>query len=165
MSLNLSRRRFSASLVRWTVWLAALGSTTVRGSDAVSDVATATDPFPRLAHAITGGAPIRDARVTIDTPRLADNGHSVPITVHVDSAMTAQDYVRRIVLVSERNPRPLIATFHLTPKSGRAEITTRIRLNKTQRLMALARKKLRGIPRQTADEEVVALSVFKHEKR
>jgi sulfur-oxidizing protein SoxY len=96
------------------------------------------DPFPQLARAITGGAPIRNGRVTIDTPRLADNGHSVPITVRVESAMTAQDHVRRITLVSESNPRPLIATFHLTAKSGKAEIITRIRLNKTQRVMALA---------------------------
>ena len=52
--------------------------------------------------------------------------------------MTAQEFVRRIVLVSESNPRPIIATFHLNTKSGRAEIATRIRLNKTQRVMALA---------------------------
>ena len=52
--------------------------------------------------------------------------------------MTAQEFVRRIVLVSESNPRPIIATFHLNIKSGRAEIATRIRLNKTQRVMALA---------------------------
>ena len=62
----------------------------------------------------------------------------VPLVVRVVSAMTSQEYVRRIALISESNPRPLIATFHLSPKAGRAEIATRIRLNKSQRVMALA---------------------------
>ncbi|MEQ1517922.1 MAG: thiosulfate oxidation carrier protein SoxY [Usitatibacteraceae bacterium] len=90
------------------------------------------------ARAVAGSAIIREGRVHIDTPRLADNGHSVPVVVNVDSAMSTSEYVRRIVLISESNPRPLIATFHLSPKNGRAEITTRVRLNKTQRVMALA---------------------------
>lgn len=134
MTVNFSRRRVFVALATGAAWRAALVTTASRAS---SD-ATATDPFPQLAHVITGGAPIRTGRVRIDTPRLADNGHSVPITVRVESAMTTQEHVRRITLVSESNPRPLIATFHLSPKSGRAEITTRIRLNKTQRVMALA---------------------------
>lgn len=137
MSVNHPRRRFSAGLARCYAWLAAMGSTRLLAANDALGV-DATDPFPQLAHAVTGGAPIRSGRVHIDTPRLADNGHSVPITVRVESAMTMQDHVRRIALVSESNPRPLIATFHLSPRSGRAEIMTRIRLNKTQRVMALA---------------------------
>ena len=135
MTVNHARRSFSLCLARGLAWLAALSSTTNRAAD---DASTGADPFPERARAITGGAPIRTGRVHIDTPRLADNGHSVPITVNVDSAMSEIDYVRRITLVSESNPRPLIATFYLSAKSGRAEITTRIRLNRTQRVMALA---------------------------
>ena len=135
MSVNYARRGFSLRLARGLAWFAALCSTTIRAAD---DASTGSDPFPGLARAITGGAPIREGRVHIDTPRLADNGHSVPITVNVDSAMSEIDYVRRITLVSEGNPRPLIATFYLSAKCGRAEITTRIRLNRTQRVMALA---------------------------
>ena len=134
MTVYFSRRRVFAALATGAAWLAALVTTTSRASDEPA----APDPFPQLARAITGGAPIRAGRVRIETPRLADNGHSVPITIRVESTMTAQEHVRRITLVSESNPRPLIATFHLSPKSGRAEITTRIRLNKTQRVMALA---------------------------
>lgn len=137
MSVNHPRRRFSAGLARCYAWLAAMGSTRLLAANDALGV-DATDPFQKLAHAVTGGAPIRNGRVHIDTPRLADNGHSVPITVRVESAMTMQDHVRRIALVSESNPRPLIAIFHLSPRSGRAEIMTRVRLNKTQRVMALA---------------------------
>ena len=96
------------------------------------------DSFGELVRKVTGGAPVRAGRVAIDTPRLADNGHSVPFKVSVQSPMTAADYVRSITLLSERNPRPLMATFHLGPKAGRAEVITRVRLNGTQRVLAVA---------------------------
>jgi len=96
------------------------------------------DPFAPLLRKLTGGAPVRPGRVTVDTPRLADNGHSVPFKVSVQSPMTAADHVRSITLLSERNPRPLMATFHLGPKAGRAEVITRVRLNGTQRVLVVA---------------------------
>jgi sulfur-oxidizing protein SoxY len=76
--------------------------------------------------------------VTLEIARLADNGHSVPIRVAVDSPMTAADHVTKIVLVSERNPRPIMATFHLGPRAGKAEIATRVRLNGSQKVTAVA---------------------------
>lgn len=96
------------------------------------------DPLAPLVREFTGGAPVTAARVTVDTPRLADNGHSVPLRIRVESPMTAADHVRRITLLSERNPRPVIATFHLGPRAGRAEVTTRVRLNGSQRVLAVA---------------------------
>jgi sulfur-oxidizing protein SoxY len=97
-----------------------------------------TDTFAPLIAAFTGGAPVRQGRVTVDTPTLADNGNAVPLRIVVDSAMSATDHVQRIVVLSEKNPRPVIATFHLGPRAGRAVVTTRVRLNGAQRLMAVA---------------------------
>jgi len=91
-----------------------------------------------LVQKLTGGKPVTAGRVTIDTPRLADNGHSVPFRVSVDSPMTAVEHVRSITLLSDRNPRPLMATFRLGPKSGRAVVVTRLRLNGSQRVLAVA---------------------------
>jgi sulfur-oxidizing protein SoxY len=96
------------------------------------------DPFAPLVRKITGGATVNAGRVTVDTPRLADNGHSVPLKVSVASPMTATDHVRSITLLSERNPRPVMATYHLGPKAGRAEVATRLRLNGSQRVLAIA---------------------------
>ena len=42
------------------------------------------------------------------------------------SPMTSGDHVKAIHVFAERNPRPLVASFHLGPQSGRAEITTRV---------------------------------------
>ena len=84
-----------------------------------------SDPFAPLVREVTGGAPVRPGRVTVDTPRLADNGHSVPLKVSVESPMNATDYVRSITLLSERNPRPVMATFYLGPKAGPARRSLR----------------------------------------
>lgn len=91
-----------------------------------------------LLAGITGGAPVNTGKVSVDTPPLADNGHSVPLRVLVDSPMTADNHVRRITLLAERNPRPVVASFVLGPHSGRAEIATRIRLADIQDVLALA---------------------------
>jgi sulfur-oxidizing protein SoxY len=96
------------------------------------------DPFEPLVRKITGGAAVTPGRVTVDTPRLADNGHSVPLKVSVASPMTASDHVRSITLLSERNPRPVMATYHLGPRAGRAEVATRVRLNGSQRVLVVA---------------------------
>ena len=136
MSVSPVRRRLMLAIATSCGWMGALRATASRAANELTD--GKLDPLSQRAAIITAGASIRTGRVSIDTPRLADNGHSVPITVRVDCIMTAQEFVRRIVLISESNPRPMIETFHLNAKSGRAEIATRIRLNKTQRVMALA---------------------------
>ena len=84
------------------------------------------------------GRPARAGRVTVDTPLLAENGHSVAVTLTVESPMTAADHVRSLDLVSAKNPRPLIAHFDLGPRAGRAEIVTRIRLAGSQHIAAIA---------------------------
>lgn len=91
-----------------------------------------------LLRQVTGGAPVRAGRVKLDTPPLADNGHSVQVRVSAESPMTEADHVRSITLIAERNPRPIVATFSFGPRAGRAEIVTRMRLADTQEVLALA---------------------------
>jgi len=98
----------------------------------------AADPLAPLVEKLTGGAPVREGRVQLDLPRLADNGHSVPLHVSVESPMTAADHVLTITLLSNRNPRPVMATFHLGPKAGRSDVMTRVRLNGSQQVRAIA---------------------------
>jgi sulfur-oxidizing protein SoxY len=52
--------------------------------------------------------------------------------------MTAADYVRHIHLLADANPLPEIASFHFTPRSGRARVVTRIRLARSQDVVAVA---------------------------
>ncbi len=109
-----------------------------RPRPAHAQVEAVADAVSEQVQKLTGGKPVTAGRVTVDTPRLADNGHSVPFRVSVASPMTATDHVKSITLLSDRNPRPLMATFRLGPQSGRAEVATRVRLNGTQRVLVIA---------------------------
>jgi sulfur-oxidizing protein SoxY len=101
------------------------------------DARTINTPQGAL-QAILKGAAMRRGRVRLELPRVAEDGHSVPLIVRVDSPMSDADHVRRIDLVSEKNPVPQVATFFLGPQTGRAEIESRVRLNGTQRVTAIA---------------------------
>jgi sulfur-oxidizing protein SoxY len=91
-----------------------------------------------LLREVSRGIAVRIGRVVVDTPTLADNGHSVPLRIAVESPMTAADHVRRITILAERNPRPVVASYVLGPHSGRAEIVTRIRVADIQDVIAVA---------------------------
>jgi len=86
-----------------------------------------------------GDTPVQTGRVKLDIASLVENGNAVPITVSVDSPMRDDDHVKTIALFNERNPQRDVALFHLTPRSGRAQVSTRIRLATSQKLVALAR--------------------------
>ena len=88
---------------------------------------------------VVGEAQIRSGKVKLDIPPLVENGNTVPITVSVATPMTATDYVKSIHIFNEKNPQPNIGNFHLTPASGRAQVSTRIRLADTQKVVAIAR--------------------------
>src|SRR5436190_13768023 len=89
-------------------------------------------------QSILKGAAMRRGRVRLELPSAAENGHSVPMLVRVDSPMRETDYVRPIDLASEKNPVPLMASFFLGSLMARAEVASRVRLNGTQRVTALA---------------------------
>jgi sulfur-oxidizing protein SoxY len=124
---NLSRRGFMAA-TGGVVFVSALP---IKASASEADlIAARTKLF--------GNRPITEGRVKLELPPIAENGHSVPLRVEVDSPMTETDYVKQIAILSPRNPLPLIGQFHLTPQSGRALVSTRIRISGTQAIQAVA---------------------------
>ncbi|MGQ0654572.1 MAG: thiosulfate oxidation carrier protein SoxY [Betaproteobacteria bacterium] len=94
-----------------------------------------TDP---LVFSLTKGRDVVPGKVKLALPAVADNGNSVAMTVSVDSPMTEKEFVRAVHLISEKNPVRDMATFYLGAHSGRAEVSSRIRLNGTQKVVALA---------------------------
>jgi sulfur-oxidizing protein SoxY len=89
-------------------------------------------------QSFVGGSAVQKGRVALDIPALVENGNSVPLKVTVESPMTPEDFVKAIAIFNERNPQPNVANFHLTPRSGRAEVSTRIRLGDSQTIVAIA---------------------------
>jgi sulfur-oxidizing protein SoxY len=107
---------------------------------ALGGPAAATLPAMQAAmRAFTGGFAPTPGRVTVEIPLLVENGNSVPLEIRVDSPMTAADHVTEIAVFNERNPLPDVVRFTLTPDLGVARIQTRIRLNDSQTVHAIAR--------------------------
>lgn len=117
---------------RRDILLAGLGTLLLRPAGATPERLRAA-----LA-AYTGGAPLREGRVTLDIAPLVENGNVVPVRIGVTSPMTATDHVRRIALFTSRNPQPEVLVMHLGPPSGRAEVATRMRLATSQQVLAVA---------------------------
>ncbi|UPY35587.1 thiosulfate oxidation carrier protein SoxY [Sediminicoccus sp. KRV36] len=87
---------------------------------------------------VRGTRSLQEGRITLRVPPIAENGNTVPLTVSVESPMTAADHVKAIHLFADKNPTPDLATFQFTPAMGRASADTRIRLGQTQDVVALA---------------------------
>lgn len=102
---------------------------------ALADV-EATDKF---IMEFTGGKKPETGKITLTAPEIAENGNTVPVSVEVESAMTDGDLVESVLLVADGNPNPDVATFHFTAMSGTAAATTRMRLAKTQNVIAVAK--------------------------
>jgi sulfur-oxidizing protein SoxY len=105
----------------------------------VLPAAGAADDLAAAINAFTGGAVVGNGRITLDVASLVDNGNAVPVTVTVDSPMTANEHVTHIALFNERNPQRDVARFTLGPRAGKAVVSTRIRLATSQKLVAVAR--------------------------
>lgn len=102
--------------------------------NALATVAEATQAVDK----ILGNQKATMGRVTLMIPPLVENGNLVTMKVSVESPMTKADYVQAIHIVAEGNPLPNVVSFYLSPRAGRAEVTTRIRLGDSQRVRAIA---------------------------
>ncbi len=97
--------------------------------------------FPTVDEAIksvTGDASPAEGRIELTLPQIAENGNTVPIEISVDSPMSDADYVKSVHVFADGNPNPNVATYHFTPANGAARFAARIRLAKTQNVIAVA---------------------------
>lgn len=104
--------------------------------------AVAALPLPAFANtaetaeeaiaAFTGGAEVKEGGVDIGAPEIAENGNTVPVEVSASGATS-------ILLLAAGNPRPGVATFNFGPLAASSEAKTRIRLAKSQDLVAVAK--------------------------
>jgi len=94
--------------------------------------------FQAALRKLVGDSQVRPGRVKLQLPPLIDNGNSVPLSVAVESPMTAADHVKAIHVLTEKNPLPDVVSVHLGPRAGRASVSTRVRLADTQTVLAIA---------------------------
>ena len=87
---------------------------------------------------ILGDAKPIDGKITVELPEIAENGNTVPFTISVDNPMTDKDHVKAIHIIATANPQPGVATFRLSPMSGKAAVASRMRLQRTQDVITIA---------------------------
>lgn len=85
------------------------------------------------------GAPSTAGHLDILIDDIAENGRSVPLQLSSDLPHTNASFIREIALFGSANPTPRIARFTFTPQTGEVYVNTRIRLARSQELIALAR--------------------------
>ena len=123
-------------------FLGLAGSAAVLGAVPIVTLQPAEATPATLAAAIrnvVGAAVVRTGKVKLDVPPLVENGNTVPMTVSVANPMSPDDYVKSIHVFNEKNPQSNIGNFYLGPRAGRAQISTRIRLADSQKIVAIAR--------------------------
>lgn len=77
-------------------------------------------------------------RLKLEVPMIAENGAVVPVKIDADLPMTADNHVKRIYVIADKNRRPLNAQFTLTPEAGSASLATNIRLAATSDVRVVA---------------------------
>ena len=127
-----TRRRFLTDGAAAAGWLGLGLSITIKPANATPDTMKAA------IRRVIGEAAVQTGKVTLDVPPLVENGNVVPVTVTVESPMTATDYVKAIHLFNEKNPQSNVVGVKLGPRAGRATLSTRIRLADSQTLVAIA---------------------------
>jgi sulfur-oxidizing protein SoxY len=86
-----------------------------------------------IKKAIGDAKPVASKNIKLDVPEIAENGNTVPFTVDA-----GEGGVRAVHVFATGNPRVEVASFHFSPMSGKAAATSRMRLGKTQDVLAIA---------------------------
>ena len=89
-------------------------------------------------RAMIGSAQPVEGRIALELPETAENGNVVPFTVTIDSPMTDQDFVKVVHIFSTANPKPDVASAYFSNLSGKAVFSSRMRLGRSQDVIAVA---------------------------
>lgn len=106
-----------------------------------STTALAEGPWQRLEAAgeLLGDTAPATEGLVLELPHVSEDGAAVPLSVRFDASLAEDDHLAEIHLFATGNPYPEIASFRLSPAAGLPEISTRVRLNESQQVIAIAR--------------------------
>ncbi len=103
--------------------------------------ALAQEPVRSIDEAlkkVLGDAKPTESGITLEVPEIAENGNTVPFALTVESPMTPENHVKVLHIFATGNPQVGVATYILTPASGKAQVSSRMRLAQTQDVVAVA---------------------------
>jgi sulfur-oxidizing protein SoxY len=143
-SRDSSRRSFLRSCGIAVAGLLASG--TLSRSEALLSSAPFRDPedpevpneeVARILKKLFGDRPIKRGHVSLDMPRVAEDGRVVPVIIESDLPVSKEQYVKGVHLIVDHNPDPHLAAFHLTPALGQVSLSTRIKMKRTTWVRAI----------------------------
>jgi len=79
-----------------------------------------------------------DSVIGLSAPVRAEDPALVPVKVTANFNQTKEKYIKRILLLIDKNPFPFVGEFEFTPASGKADIAMRVRVNSYSYIRAIA---------------------------
>ncbi len=76
--------------------------------------------------------------IEIDAPYRAEDPALVPIKIISKILQTKNKYIKKILVLVDKNPFPFVGEFDLTPESGKADLAMRVRVNTYSYIRAIA---------------------------
>lgn len=94
--------------------------------------------FNAVASILDQAEQVHEQGLMLEMPLVSEDGSAVPITVKLDHPMSEDQYITSIRVFAQGNPNAEVVDFYLSPALGRAEVSSRIRVNESQRIWAVA---------------------------
>ena len=114
-------------LTRRETIIMGLGTVAASGLAGLPAFAAADDMIAEF----TGGAAASTGDLKLTAPEIAENGNTVPIEVDAPGAVA-------VAIFADGNPVPAVATIKFGPLNPSRSASTRIRLAKSQNVVAVA---------------------------
>lgn len=97
-------------------------------------------PWPSIREALFPGRALEDGSgvLALEAPKRAQDAAVVPITIRALAPQSPERWVKALHLIIDNNPAPVAGVFHLFPESGKATISTRVRVDSYTSLHAVA---------------------------
>lgn len=76
--------------------------------------------------------------IEIEAPYRAEDPSLVPLKIVSKISQTDAHYIKRILVLVDKNPFPFVGDFEFTPASGKADLAMRVRVNTYSYVRAIA---------------------------
>jgi len=131
------------SRLRLLIAAAALAASAAAGaaSQQPTDDPQASPIWKKVQASLFEGRTVRPAPaglLALEVPARATDAAVVPIAIRTQLPTGSPHHVSRLYLLIDANPSPISAIFQFSPRSGRAEIETRVRIDDYSFVRAIA---------------------------
>ena len=132
-----------ASRLQLLIAAAALAAGAAAGaaSQQPTDDPQASPVWKKVQASLFEGRTVRPAPaglLTLEVPARATDAAVVPVAIRTQLPAGSPHHVSRLYLLIDANPSPISAIFQFSPRSGRAEVETRVRIDDYSFVRAIA---------------------------